>query len=177
MKRLLLLRHAQALSGADDAARPLSLRGCEDAARLGHLLAEKGPVPDSVFCSTALRARQTADLVLEGLRTQVRYCANLYLADEETLSDFLYDGGQSTTLMIVGHNPALAQFARGLIRNVPLGPDAAKCLSLYDHYPTGTLTDITFDGSDWEDVRAGTGRLVQFLRPADLGPPDENAFS
>lgn len=177
MKRLLLLRHAQALSGADDAARPLTLRGCEDAARLGHHLAEKGPVPDTVFCSTALRARQTADLVLEGLRTQVRYCANLYLADEETLGDFLYDGGAAPTLMIVGHNPALAQFARGLVCNMPVGPDGMKYRALYDHYPTGTLTDITFGVDDWADVATGTGHLVQFLRPADLGPPDENAFS
>lgn len=170
MKRLLLLRHAKALDGADDANRPLALRGCDDAARLGHYLNQHGPAPELVYCSTALRARQTADLVLEGVRTRVQYAAGLYLADEDVIEAFVWDGGTVNCLAIVGHNPALADYARHLVR----APDNARSDQAYGalnlHYPPGTLTVIDFDVDDWTDVGPRCGRLVSFIRPVDLYP-------
>lgn len=170
MKRLLLLRHAKALDGADDANRPLALRGCDDAARLGHYLSQHGPLPDLVYCSTALRARQTADLVLEGVRTRVQYAAGLYLADEDVIEAFVWDGGRADCLAIVGHNPALAQYARQLVcpPENPRADTAFTTLNL--HYPPGTLTVIDFDIDDWTDVASRRGRLVSFIRPVDLYP-------
>lgn len=170
MKRLLLLRHAKALDGTDDANRPLALRGCDDAARLGHYLSLHGPLPDLVYCSTALRARQTADLVLEGVRTHVQYAPALYLADEDVIESFVWDGGDAETLAIVAHNPGLAAFARHVVRPPRDVHDDAAFSALSLHYPPGTLTVITFDTKDWCEIGQARGSLVQFIRPVDLYP-------
>jgi hypothetical protein len=68
MGSLLILRHAEAvaLSGAvDDFSRPLSTAGQEQASELGKHLHRLGVTPDAIACSTAPRARQTAELVVK----------------------------------------------------------------------------------------------------------------
>ena len=87
MKTLHLLRHAKSSSSddLDDRERVLSRRGREAARRLGkHLPAMLGPI-DLVLCSSALRTRETMDLVLAGFSPRPRSLIEdeLYLAGRE----------------------------------------------------------------------------------------------
>jgi phosphohistidine phosphatase len=69
MKTLLILRHAKAVSknpNLSDHDRPLDELGKEDALRLGKLIKNKDIIPSFIICSTAFRAKTTADLVAKG---------------------------------------------------------------------------------------------------------------
>lgn len=57
---LLLWRHAEAEVGEPDLARQLTARGQRQAERMAHWLAKRGPRSLEVYCSPAVRARQTA---------------------------------------------------------------------------------------------------------------------
>ena len=64
MKKLLIMRHAKSCwkdSDLSDHERPLKKRGKNDAKKMGKLLKSKKIIPDVIICSTAERAKETAD--------------------------------------------------------------------------------------------------------------------
>src|SRR2546425_13194049 len=63
--KLYFLRHADALDGADDAARPLSARGQKQAAEIGRFLKHAGVEFDAAYTSPLVRAKQTVEIVLK----------------------------------------------------------------------------------------------------------------
>src|SRR3954466_7415418 len=89
MHRLHLLRHAKSSrdEGADDKERPLSRRGRDDSRRIGETLPAGIGEVDLVVCSSALRTRETAELVLAGFKPPPRtlYEDALYLAGAKAL--------------------------------------------------------------------------------------------
>ncbi len=67
---LYLLRHAEAEPyRADDFSRKLTDKGERQARLVGAFLDEKGLKPDLILSSPVLRARQTAIIVAEELKT------------------------------------------------------------------------------------------------------------
>lgn len=66
--KLILMRHAQAESGADDAKRPLSLRGQEDSLLLARFLYATGWSLDESLASPLLRARQSQQILSQKLK-------------------------------------------------------------------------------------------------------------
>ena len=60
---LLLVHHAAALDPRADARRPLSAEGLAAASRLATAVAARGFVPEAIWHSGKLRARQTAEAV------------------------------------------------------------------------------------------------------------------
>lgn len=114
-----LLRHAHAGDpGAwdgDDDLRPLSDKGRQQAARLGGLLAAAGFRPDAVLTSPRLRARETADLVADGLGAAVRVDPRLgsYL-DLATVDAILDGAGRPVRAILVGHDPDFSDLLAGL---------------------------------------------------------------
>ncbi len=72
MMRIMLMRHADALSRAAagakfDADRPLSTVGREQARLVGQLIAHYGTLPTPIVCSPFVRTQETAALVNEQL--------------------------------------------------------------------------------------------------------------
>src|SRR5919198_3484467 len=63
--KLYFLRHADALEGTDDAARPLSAHGKKEAREVGRFLKRAGIEFDAAYSSPLIRARQTAEIVLD----------------------------------------------------------------------------------------------------------------
>ena len=172
MQQLLLLRHAK--SSWDDAtqsdhARPLNARGRRAAAQLRTTLRELGLLPDVVLVSSARRTRQTLDALAPWDETPIiEPMDGLYLADVPRLRDIV--GRVSPTvrsLMLVGHNPGLHEFA--LMLSDPEGPDAATPMAarLAQDFPAGALAEFTVAGS-WHDIGPGRARLVRFVCPRDL---------
>ena len=67
VKRLIIMRHAEADWGLNDFDRPLTKRGHEQAAAAGAWLAARGYIPEQIMSSSALRTRQTTTWVAAGL--------------------------------------------------------------------------------------------------------------
>lgn len=166
MKRLILIRHAK--SDWDDPFngdhnRRLNARGHRAAGLVGAWLAGQGYLPDHVQCSTATRCvetwqeiRQAADLNLSP-----EYIKGIYHASGDVMLKIL-NRAEGDTVMMLGHNPGISDFAERLIKGPP--PDHEK----FFQYPTAAVTVLDFDVEDWACVNFGEGRLVEFVVPKDL---------
>jgi len=169
MLNLVLVRHAKSAwhtPGLADFDRPLAPRGREAAVWIGRQLAAAGLVPDRVLCSTARRTRETLELALPALPAAVREAVSWHdeiyeQRDDDGYLTFLASrGGTASALMLVGHNPATAVTAVGLLAD----RSEATRTPLLD-YPTGGIAAFAFAIERWSDLAPGTGRLLGFWRP------------
>lgn len=143
-----------------DHERPLAPRGLRDAPAVGGWLADEGWAPDRVICSDAVRARQTAQLVLTGLSDGGEHVpdaeplAELYEASvHQVLRLVATTPAQVSTLMVVGHEPTMSATAAALVgRQVDL--------------PTAAVAQVELEGG-WASAAAGAGRLVGLRTPKD----------
>ena len=169
-KRLILLRHAKSAWDNQEVAdfeRPLSSRGRKAAPVVGAYLARKKYVPELVLCSSAKRASETLDLTIAGWSKQpvVRKLKSLYLAmPREMLKRLQTAGNEFACVMLVGHNPGIADLANWLTN----AGDAAARGALTRKFPTGAVAIIEFDVEDWKDVDAEAGRLIDFATPKQI---------
>jgi phosphohistidine phosphatase len=169
MRRLILFRHAKAESpdGIADMQRPLAERGRADAARIGAYLADQGLRPDAALVSTARRTRETWEFAAAALRLPppVSFNEQLYNARAETLLEVLRETPRATrSLMLIAHNPGMEELARALAATEE--KDARR--SLAQKFPTAALAVIDFPIDGWNEVKPGTGRLVQYVTPKIL---------
>jgi phosphohistidine phosphatase len=169
-RTLYLLRHAKSSwnePGAGDHDRPLNERGRRAATRMGGHLARARPSPDLVLCSTARRARETWERVERELPSPppVRIEAGLYLAaPSEMLALLRRSADAETCVLLVGHNPGMADLAAGLSGS----GDAAALERLGRKLPTGGLVELRFETPSWNELAAGSGHLVSLTVPKDL---------
>jgi phosphohistidine phosphatase len=171
MPRLLLVRHAEAGAPASegDRERRLTAQGRADAARMGAYFCASGLGFDLALVSPARRARDTLDMILRELpqKPACELAVSLYNAGVATLRDLLAQTPVSVqTLLIVGHNPGLGEFARFLARG---GESAVR-----RHFPAPCLAVIDFSCGDWSEASAGGGRLDRFVNFSSL-PVDNRA--
>lgn len=165
MKRLILTRHAK--SAWDDPLtpdhdRPLSERGMAASADLGQWLASRGYVPDEVLCSDAIRTRKTWSGIAPALPGSPELILKpaLYHAGTDVMLAVLRHA-TGNTVMMIGHNPGIAEFAARLVAHPPVGPD-------FQRYPTGATLVVDFDVADWDQVAFGTGVAVEFIVPREI---------
>ncbi|SIQ41939.1 phosphohistidine phosphatase [Paracoccus thiocyanatus] len=160
--RLILTRHAK--SSWDDPAqpdhdRPLNARGRRSARELGDWLASRGYEPEEVLCSTAERTRETWERIalapLE-VRPHIRYEPGLYHAAPEKMLEVLRSAS-APTVMMIGHNPGIAEFAAMLPARLPLDPD-------FRRYPTAATLVVDFQIGDWSELRPAQGSVLDFVR-------------
>lgn len=167
MANLYLLRHAKS-DWADprlsDHDRPLNDRGRKNAARMGRRFASLGVAPEVVICSTAVRARETLERVMDagGFDWQVHYEPALYMAGvPNILSAIRSEAAAARSALLVGHNPGFHAAAIELIKT----GEPALVHALDYKYPTGTFADIEFADETLGTIEVSTGVLKQFLTP------------
>ncbi|HAN81191.1 MAG TPA: hypothetical protein DCQ47_07045, partial [Gammaproteobacteria bacterium] len=69
---IILMRHGEAVPFApNDADRTLTPKGKSQAMNTGSQLKRGGWSPEAVYCSTLIRAQQTAELVIDVMRLDV----------------------------------------------------------------------------------------------------------
>lgn len=94
----------------------------------------------------------------------------LYLATpDRLLSRLPMISGNPDTIMIIGHNPGIHEFALKLAGEVAdeAAYDARRRLK--EAYPTAALAVIRFpEAHSWNEIRFGHGSLVSFTTPRDL---------
>jgi phosphohistidine phosphatase len=170
MRRLMLLRHAKSdwtRPGARDHERTLAARGREAAPRIGAYMVHHGLLPDLVVCSTAVRARETWDLVAKAFAAKppVDYEDRIYEAGPNALLDVVKETKSSVhALLLTGHNPGMHEFAQRLIAS---GDTDARA-RLTEKFPTGALAVIDFAVDDWRKLHPRSGRLDRLVVPRTL---------
>lgn len=165
MRRLLLLRHAKAeksAPGGGDFDRTLASRGREETPKIGVYMAHHGLQPDLVIASPARRARETWELVAAAFPTAppVVWEERLYNAEVGMILTLVREA-KPPTLLLVGHNPGLHDFARLMIAAGDV--DARERLN--EDFPTAGLLVIDFAFADWGKLHAHSGRLDRFVSP------------
>jgi phosphohistidine phosphatase len=115
--KLYLVRHAHAVSDAEDPARPLSPRGREVALSMGRWLRGNAAVDIAeVWHSPLVRARETAELLVEGARLKARLREAPGLLPEDDVSAMaLALGRHGDSVMLVGHEPYMGALAARLL--------------------------------------------------------------
>lgn len=160
MKTLYLLRHAKSSwdnPELKDFERPLSKRGLKDAPVMGERFQARGDELNCIVSSPAVRAKSTAKLFADAIA---------YPHDEIASNPELYFAGSGMFLkaaslldddcaeaMLVGHNPAITDFAN-LLANAGI-----------ENIPTCGLVKMTLDIDDWSDIEPGSATLVEFDYP------------
>jgi phosphohistidine phosphatase len=170
VKDLWILRHAKAASQGtegDDHSRPLTGRGrrqtTQVAAHMADKVASGEPVPDLVLSSSATRARMTAEPVHAALGDGIPLDIEpaLYGADPDDIVHRLrLVGDDTSSVMIVGHNPTFHELALLLVSD-----DDDGRARLETGFPTAALAHVVLDVTTWTEVAAGCGRLVELFVP------------
>jgi phosphohistidine phosphatase len=173
MHQLLLLRHAKSSWDSPDLPdrdRPLNTRGRHAATLMRQAMRDLGLEPDIVLVSTARRTRETLDLLEPWDDTPLREeMDSLYLASPEVLRDIVRGVADTArSVMVVGHNPGLHEFALSLV-GAQDGAEAHRepLRDLKRGFPSGALAEFSI-AVPWSRLSPGGGRLERFIIPRSL---------
>jgi phosphohistidine phosphatase len=164
MRRLLLFRHTEAVHCDNycDWERPLTAAGRDKAVRVGAYLAETLRQIDLVLVSDSVRTRETWEMAQTayGGTPEVRFERKLYEAERRDLMELVREAPDRLgSAMIVGHNPAIAEFAAHFA-----GSGERDALArLAKGFPPGGLAILDADIEEWRQLRWGDGELSLFL--------------
>jgi phosphohistidine phosphatase len=164
MRHLFIFRHAEAVpvSKFSDRERPLTADGRLAATRVGAFLALTRQKIDLVLVSDAARAQETWKLAQAefGEAPEVRIEKDLYNAERSDVMEGLRDLPDSArAAMIVGHNPAMSEFAS---RFAGAG-DRASLARLKRGFPPAGLAIFNIPVDEWRHLRWDGGELALFL--------------
>jgi phosphohistidine phosphatase len=153
--KLYFLRHADAIDGTDDAARPLSREGKKEAHEIGRFLKRAGIEFDRAYSSPLVRASQTAEIVLDISGSTKLEVASALLNEtsQAKFDEWLRDLPDAKHVCLVGHAPSLPERMRLL-----LGVTASDAFKL----PKGGLACL-------ETENRRTATLKFFVTPKLLG--------
>jgi phosphohistidine phosphatase len=169
MRFLHLLRHAKSApqdDSTDDRLRPLNRPGREDARLVAAGLPAALGTVDLVLCSTALRTRETAALVLAGFAAppRIAFEEGLYLAALPELIQRLRRLDEATrAVLLIGHNPGLHELALALASADSPGYPALASAK----FPTAARASFTID-TGWAEIGRSRHALHDYVTPKSL---------
>ena len=155
------MRHAKSSWGdisLPDHDRPLNKRGRVSAQAMGGWLRTNGYLPDAAVSSTSQRTGETFHAL--DFDIPVHFTRSLYHAGPEVMMDVLRDQTAQTLLML-GHNPGIAEFADRLVTQAPRHPR-------FPDYPTCATSVIRFDVDSWKDIGWREGQPIDFAIPREV---------
>ncbi len=167
-RQLLLLRHAKsswADPALDDHNRPLNARGRDAAAKMGEWIKKNDLVPDVALVSDASRTIETWNrLELPG-SPNVQFLEELYGASPHGQLALLRKlPAAFQRAMLIGHNPSIGAFARGLAE----GAIEESMRPRFLKYPTAGLSVYEVEAESWADLGPECAQLVKFVDPRSL---------
>ena len=165
MKTLVLMRHGKAEVSAPsgrDFDRALSLKGHAQVRRMSAWLKEQGILPNYIISSSALRTQETARGMAIGLGIapeSVDWRKDLYLASPSVYAACLLEAPSAcNTLMIVGHNNGISEWARELL------------FGYYEELPTAGVLVLQSETPDWASWYSFKTQFVTYQIPKRLMP-------
>ena len=163
------MRHgaAEGRGAEGDEARALTARGIADCRRLAAHLRGEGAAWHAILCSSARRARESADLMSAAMDSppalEVR--RDLNLADAETLLAVLRTlPEEAEEVLLVAHNPGIHGLAR-LLAGAGGGRAARKAAR---DFPPAALARLACDTEAWANLAPGAAMLRGFVTPKEI---------
>lgn len=162
-KNLYLLRHAQSVerqAGQSDLDRELTPVGTKETFQIGAFLHREKIQPDVIYCSSAERARMTAQLISDTIKLDVEKIIpdeELSQASVRTFLEFVTQLDNAyDSVMCVGHNPVISYLAEYLT-DAEIGV-----------LPTAGLVAIRLGVNSWQNVEKGCGEVTLTMTPGIL---------
>lgn len=161
MRTLLVMRHAKSSwtnARLSDHDRPLNERGERDAPRMGRWLAAHDLEPDRILCSSAARARATAEHVAAETGADAPTVrGSLYGGDvEDYVAELARLADDVAVALVVGHSPTVSLVVSELVDQD-------------EDMPTAAVAVIELPIDRWADLSEGVeGRLVAVWRPREI---------
>lgn len=158
MRKLYLLRHAQAQSALedDDKDRPLSAHGLAQARTVAVHLKDI----DTALCSSARRTQMTLDAAQESGAEikKIEISDNLYNAPAGDILNVLQQYGDGNVL-IVAHNPGIHHFANIILSE----GEKMEVEKLRLSYRPATLSVFECDVENWKDLQPQSSKLIHLI--------------
>jgi len=155
MKTLTLVRHAKSSwndTTLSDRKRPLNKRGKHDAPIMGRRILDHGIRPSLILSSPATRAWTTARTIAAELSYPLEFLQqedSLYLASLDDFLDVLVAQDKGfNSIMLVGHNPGMTDFANFLTPG------------LTNNLPTAGVVSVEIDQDHWNIFEQPKTRLL-----------------
>ena len=175
MARVTLIRHGKTeihTVGKEDFDRSLTLRGEQNSKAVGNFLSDHRMLPQLVLVSSAVRTRQTYDLMKlqwpDGIA--VKFIDQLYEASAEVLLKVILDNCDHNDCMaVIGHNPSLVILLNHMLAD---NHHAAFNGRVTEHdlsyFPTCCFADIGFEAPQVKDIVSNSGKLLSMKLARDL---------
>jgi len=146
MKTLYIVRHAKSSwenPGLADHERPILKKGKNRTQLVCNYLVENNYNVDLLISSHAVRARQTASIIADGLNypeENIQISPTIYHGDIDDLLNQLFElPNDVNSVMLFGHNPTFTSFANYFLpKNI-------------DWLPTSAVVCIEFKTDKWEN--------------------------
>lgn len=168
MRQLLIFRHAKAVPHRiGDIDRELTNRGRREAGLMGREMLSRELRPDLALVSPSTRTRETAALAMAHwpAPAPLKIERAIYQADAPGLLDILREApDEARTVMIVGHNPGLADLAL----NLTAGGDPHARMRMMEGFPTGSLAVLEAPIDHWMELTFHGARLRHFITPSGV---------
>lgn len=166
MKTLLLMRHAKSSwkdNSLSDFERPLKKRGRKDAKRIAKVLEKNDLFPHMILSSSAARATETVDIIVEnlGYENDILILDSLYMGEPDDFIEALQTlDNDIEKVMIVAHNPGIEAYLQIIDGEI-------------EAMPTAALGHLVLGVDDWRDVDFDSmGDLLGFWTPKSLKEND-----
>lgn len=163
MKTIFIARHAKSsweTVGLSDQERPLLEKGKKRTKKVIDFLHDKKVRPELILCSHAIRAYETARIFAHAFRIPdeaLRIHEHIYHCDSEGLFNEFYDlNNDISSVMIVGHNPAITGFANYFLKKK------------IDWIPTSGVVCIRLKTKKWEELAIAESKHIFTIFPKEL---------
>ncbi|MFH0866244.1 MAG: histidine phosphatase family protein [Bacteroidota bacterium] len=147
MKTLYIVRHAKSswdFPELPDVERPLIEKGINNTKKIIKELNEKKITVDMIVSSHAKRAYETARLMATGINfpvEKIEVSRHVYQVDRDDIFNIIFSqNDELDSLMIIGHNPILTQFANLFLNDK------------IDLLPTSGVISLGFETDKWIEV-------------------------
>lgn len=177
-KNLYLLRHSKAGQTnkklLDDHERPLTKLGQDICPFIGAYLGDIERKLDLVLCSTALRARSTAEIAVKNMSLakapRMEQVGKLYLASVDDIFSILHEVEDDiNSVLLVGHNPGLHTFAQMISGK----GDRKLFRDMKSNFPPASLASFELMCDSWLDLGERKCELKGFVTPKTIPHRDE----
>jgi phosphohistidine phosphatase len=168
MKRLFLLRHAKSSPNDRELAdhdRPLAPSGREAAKHIAAYMKDKSFEPSIVLCSSAVRARQTLELISPAFpeQTAIEIEHDLYHAGSNELMTRLQRVSRdAASVLLIGHNPAMQDLV------LTIASESEQVEAIRKKFPAAALAVLDARIEYWEHLGPGGAVLAEFVTPQQL---------
>ena len=156
MKSIILLRHAKSSweMATSDHSRILAPRGVADAHNMGSFVASHLPMHCSIYCSTAARTKQTAEIIASyfpNTAPTIQFESDLYTFSCTDLETFIQSRKEDEqSIILFGHNEAITNFVNKF-GSIPI-----------DNVPTCGFVSLELPINSWSKLQKGITKKIKF---------------